>query len=280
MLYGLFAVALALVFAYLRFPVETMERFIVARSAELGPDFQTDLERVEPVFPPGIEIRRLSLNRRNQPLFLADRVLVRPKLKTLLGTGKGYRFQIGAHGGRISGSADLSGTRQRPRLRVEGRVQGLELGDLPVMRLISESSLSGILSGHFSYNSDTDGESNLFAEVQVDNLEVALARPLLVLKQIRIEMLRADVVMKNHQLQVRQITLSGDQVEGTLSGTGVIGNGLQDSRLDLAGTLKPQPGILEETGSNGLGGLMSQLASKGIPVRIRGSLDRLQLTTR
>jgi len=279
-LYGLFAVALALVFAYYRFPADTVERFIVDRSAHFGPDIQTDLGQVEPVFPPGIEIRRLSLSRKNQPLFRADRVFVTPKLKTLLGIGRAYRFRIQAHGGEITGSTELGKAPDRHILRLDGRIRELDLSAVPALRLMTESPVKGTLSGHFSYTGGTESGNDLLTQWQVDNLQVELIRPLLFLKQIRIATLRAEAIVKNQQLQVRQVTLSGDQVAGRLSGTGFIGSSLGESRLDVAGTLKPQPGILGPAGSQSPGGLMNDLAARDIPVRIRGPLNRLQLTTR
>jgi type II secretion system protein N len=278
--YGLFAVVLALIFAYLRFPVETVERFIVAQSAQFGPEIQTKLEQVEPSFPPGIEIRRLSVQRINQPLFEAEHAWVNPRLKTILGIGTGYRFRILAHGGEITGTADWITTDGQPLLQVDVQFHGIDLSDLPLTRMISESPLQGLFSGKVSYTNGASHGRQVIADARVDNLQVNLSRPLMVLKQIRIESLRADAILKNEQLQVRQIQLSGDQVEGSLSGTGRIGRSLRDSRLDLEGRLKPQPGILQETDSNGLGGLLNQLASKGIPVRISGSLDDLELNTR
>lgn len=280
LLYGAFVFVLALIFAYLRFPVETVERFIVARSARLGPQFQTTLEAVEPVFPPGIEIRHLELRRSDHPLFLAERVRVRPKLKTLLGIGRGYRFRIRAHGGEIAGTADLSGSADLPQVRIAARFDGLALGDMPAARLVSESPLQGVLSGRFSYRQGDAGGRQLVAEVRVDDLDVALAQPLLILNRIRIATLQAEAVLNGEELQVRRVTLSGDQLEGRLTGTGVIGRTLQDSRLNLSGKLKPQPAILGETDSNNIGGLLNQVAANGIAVRIRGPLDRLQLTTR
>lgn len=278
--YGVFAVALALIFAYYRFPAETVERIIVSESARLGPGIYTAIEQVEPSFPPGIEIRGLSLNRGNQPLFQAERVLVTPKLKTLLGTGKGYRFRIRAHGGAVTGSVDLSATGDQRRLQTHGWMRDLKLGDIPAVRSLSRSPLKGRLSGRWTYGNDDSDRNALKIEVQVDHLEVALSQPIGVLQQLRVETLEADAVLKNHQLQVRQVTLSGDQVEGRLSGTGVIAGSLPESRLDLAGILKPQPGILPEAGADHLQGIMNQLASKGIPIRIRGPLDRLRLTLR
>jgi hypothetical protein len=75
--------------------------------------------------------------------------------------------------------------------------------------------------------------------------------------------------------------LTGDQIEGHLSGSASLSKDIMQSIVKLSGTVMPQKQFLDNSGVQVPGVFLAGLkAGGGIPIRISGPLDDLRLETR
>jgi type II secretion system protein N len=230
------------------------------------------------MLPPGVRLQRVQVDHNNSPLLFADDLVILPQLKTLLSDRKRYSFRMKTYEGAINGTAEIDGTGQ---VTIDAVVAGLKLSGIPLLKRLSTNHIEGILDGRFAYVATSGKPEALNINLDINNVSVALGTPFFTLDQVRFDKVHADAVLRNQRLEITRVALTGDQVEGNLTGSALLNTDLMQSVVNLNGKVMPQKQFLENSGVQVSGSILAGLkAGGGIPIRISGPLGDLQLVTR
>ena len=116
---------------------------------------------------------------------------------------------------------------------------------------------------------------------EISQLTIEPATPFFTLKIISFATVEAEADLQNQQLKISRVTLTGDQIQGNLSGYASIGNDTRLTTVNLSGTVMPQTNFMQRSGFQIPPSLLEDLKTGGgIPVRISGPLDDLRLETK
>ena len=277
-LYSVYAVALAAFFVYYLFPTERLKTFIVMQVGRINPALRVTVANASLMLPPGVRLQRVQVDHDNVPLLFADDLAILPHLMTLLSDRKLYSFRMKAYEGDVTGTAEIDDSGQ---VAIDAVVAGLRLSGIPLLKRLSANHIEGILDGKFAYVAASGKPEALNITLDINNMAVTLGTPLFTLDQVRFDKVHADAVLRNQRLEITRVALTGDQIEGNLSGSASLNTDLMHSIVNLNGTVMPQKQFLENSGFQVSGAVLAGLkAGGGIPIRISGPLGDLQLATR
>ena len=280
-LYGLYTLAVAALFGYILFPSELVKSYLIAEIRKLNPNVNLTIEDVRPVFPPGLRLANVQLNYLGLPFMRADSATVVRPLKSLIAAGKGYRFKMKIHDGSIAGTASIGGRGADAAMDVQADVNHIAIGKLPFLSDLPGGKLEGTARAKLSYRGGGGQNRAIKADVQIDNFSIALSRPFFSITYVQVDTLLADVQLDDRRLKISSITFDGDQIAGSLSGSGVLQSSIQKSTVSLNGTVEPRPKLFESSGVSDPSALMRSLGAGGggVPVTISGPLDNLEFST-
>ena len=277
-LYSIYAVALATFFVYYLFPTERLKTFIVMQVGRINPALRVTIANAGLMLPLGVRLQRVQVDHDNAPLLFADDLAILPHLKTLLSDRKLYSFKIKTYEGDVTGTAEIDGSGQ---VTIDAVVAGLRLSGIPFLKRLSANHIEGILDGKFAYVTASGKPQALTINLDINSMAFRLGTPLLTLDQVRFDKVLFDAVLRNQRLEITRVALTGDQIEGNLSGSASLNTDLMHSIVNLNGTVMPQEQFLENSGFQVSGSVLAGLkAGGGIPIRISGPLGNLQLATR
>lgn len=278
-LYALYTLVVTGVFLYYLFPSESVRAFVGYQVNRADPSLELTIESVTPTLPPGLTFRSALLFQRSEPVAAASRLKVTPALTTLFGPEIALGFKGEVYGGALTGNMVLDRTKQRsepPVRALTANIVGLQVGRLHALRRVPGYDVSGTLNGAVSYRRTDDGE-NGDIRLALTDLTVRPETPLFNITDVTFNQVQAEAVLEpGRRLEIRQCTLAGPQVNGTLSGAIRVADDPGQSALDLTGTLKPHPGFLAEIGQGFPASLLLKNRSGGaggISFRIRGTIQ-------
>ncbi len=277
-LYGIYAVIVAAFFLYYLFPSQSLKNYIVAQAGRMNPDYQITAEKARLVFPFRIRLHNVDLDHFSDRLLEAEEVTITPRLRSLISRKSEFAFSMDAHQGHISGTADIA---DGQRLVLNAAASGLQLADIPFLNNMSPNKVEGVLQGVLNYAAGNGRLEALNVSLVITKLTVELATPFFTLDNISFDTVEADAVLQNQQLKISRVTLTGDQIQGNLSGYASIGNDVRLTTVNLSGTVMPQEQFIQRSGFQIPPSFLDSLKTGGgIPIRISGPLDDLRLETK
>ena len=277
--YALYTLVVTGVFLYYLFPSESVRAFVGYQVHQADPSLELTIDAVAPTLPPGLTFQSALLSRNAEPLAAASRLKVTPALTTLFGPEIAIGFKGEVYGGALKGNLVLDRTKKRPEPPVRAltaNVVGLQVAQLHALERIPGYTVSGTLNGAVSYQITDAGEKGDI-RLSLTDLSVRPETPLFNITDVTFNQVQAEAVLEpGRRLEIRQCTLAGPQVNGTLSGAVRVADDPARSALDLTGTLKPHPGFLAEIGKGFPASLLFKNRSGGggdISFRIRGTIQ-------
>jgi type II secretion system protein N len=277
-LYGSYAVIVAVFFFYYLFPSHSLKTYIIAQAGRVNPDFRLSAEKAELVFPYKIRLQNVDLDHFSDRLMEADILTVTPRFRSLISRKSLFAFSMNAYQGHISGTADIA---DGQRLVLNAVASEVQLADIPFLNRMSNNKVKGILHGSLNYAAGKGRLETLNIDLDITNLAIILASPFFTLEQLEFDTVETDAYLQNQQLKISRVALTGNQIEGNLSGYASIKNDLQRTTVNLSGTVMPQQQFIESSGFQIPPPLMDSLKSGGgIPIRISGPIDNLRLATK
>ena len=277
-LYGLYAVVVAAFFLYYLFPSQSLKNYIVAQASRVNPGYRLTAAKAQLVFPYRIRLHNVDLDHFSDRLLEAEEVTITPRLRSLISRKSVFGFSMNAHQGHITGTADIA---DGQRLVLNAVASGVQLADIPFLNNVSSNRVEGVLQGTLNYAAGSGRLEALNVNLVISKLTIVLATPFFTLKSINFETVEAEAFLQNQQLKISHVTLTGDQIQGNLSGYASIGNDVQLTTVNLSGTVMPQQEFIQRSGFQIPPSFLDNLKTGGgIPVRINGPLDDLRLETR
>ncbi len=275
--YSFYILFLGAVFVYILFPAEAVSRYVVARFAAVSPDVRLSIEDVSPILPPGLKLHRVTIAHYSGDFVKASEIRLYPRWLSLLGKQPSAAFTAFAGLGKIRGSATLAGLPAGRQVQLDAHLAGVRMEELGMLQAVADYRLEGVVSGVIRYARGNSRTSDV--QVTVADMSVTPPRPVLGIRKLHFENVRAEATLKNSNLKISSVSLSGEQVKGELTGNVVLGRRLMDSTVSLGGTLQLN---LRAEGSGGRtkpGGGEISLAGR-VPVRIQGTLGNPRVSLR
>ena len=246
--YALYAMLVAGVLLYVRFPSAALQSYLVQAADGMDPQVIFKTGSIDPSFPPGLRLNRpvFSLKERPEsPFFEAQELSVAPGMGALMTGDVTWLFDAHAYGG-VMGGRVLSGK--------NGKISGISLS-LKDVRLQEYAFLpdfgigdvAGKLTGNLDYNGpliriDT---GNGTGDFHISEGKIDLLTPFLGLETIPFGELTARFALKKGTVNLNSVSLDGKGFQGSLSGTIHLNRIMDRSRLNLKGTLEPIADYLE-----------------------------------
>lgn len=274
LLYILYTLAALLFFFYLRFPSQTVRDLIVAKVEAAKPELQITADGAYPVFPPGLKLEPFALAYGEIPIVRMAHLKVVPGLISMFRQNKEMDFNGPVASGFLKGNAQIELNESRPTYNVVMNLVRVPVDALALLDMWPDYKLAGEMSTHITYDSRKGAGGTTSINAEITPARIVLGEPLMGIEQMEFSQVVAEMTVTPRMLQIARCELSGNQIEGKITGSIIFREPLQNSRITLSCTLKPQPAFVAEHRNDMIGGfLASETAQKrGVIFRISGTV--------
>jgi type II secretion system protein N len=221
--YAAFAVAALILFLYLRFPGDILVRYLVSSASAMNPDQVLHIDSAKPVIPPGLIFTNLTLGFRNPPrsTIQADAITIKPGYLSLLSGRTAVTFAANAYGGEIRGQADTNNFLSfRGPIDWKLAADGLDIEKISYLKDRLGRQITGQFKGAMTFSGQLpsffNGAGSL--EFTLINGRYPLPEPFLGFDRLDFKSVEALFQLKNGILTIAKLKLTGDKVNGALSG--------------------------------------------------------------
>ena len=272
-LYGLFTLLALLVFLYLRFPSELIKNLLLERLARTDPDIQLTMEAVALTPPIGIKLDVPALAYADYPLIRMDFCKIRPRLVTLFGTRKIFSIDGALGQGQLSGRMEYLTDSPRPQTSIILNLNRTQVDYIDFLNQWPAFIIDGQMDALVKYDSIKSG-GTADVSTEIKQAKISLETPVMGIESLEFTRIAAQMTLTPRMLQIRNGEATGDLLESKISGSIVFRHPIENSRLNLSLTLKPQPAFIADHRNDVIGGfLASENAQKrGVVFRISGTV--------
>jgi type II secretion system protein N len=274
-LYSLWTLASLLLFLWLLFPGEFAESLIEGHADRRLGAGSVDVEGVRPALLLGLSVQGLALTLPDLPVVTAQDIRLTPSWLTLFTLRPGAAMKASLFGGNAEADARIrySGLAWD---RITGEIEDVDLATLSPFvdgRLPVDLVFSGRGQANLELTRDKGVKGK--GRIELADVTVGITDPIIPVEKLSFASVVVEVEVTGRTLTVGRIHVDGTEVDAELRGTLTLSNPLESSRVNLTGTVNPDPGFVKElTDRAPLAMLMDpKLLKKGrIPLRISGTL--------
>jgi type II secretion system protein N len=275
--YFLFILGVTAFFIYFLFPSDKLKNYITVHVNKTYPGINIKVEQVKPAFPPGLRLYNVNFYHIHDPLFKMEQIKISPGWLSLFRTKIIFFFKGSAYTGMLEGRGEF--TKNTPELMIDGKLSGIRIKEISAIKDVIGRNISGVLDGNFTYRNEKESGKDLKAELVISNGQLELVTPLLQLESLAFKKITAELAMNNMNLTIKKCIITGDQMDGTISGSVTLKNTPGQSYLKLSGTIKPHPLFIEKLENDLPANLLPKkiFSKNGVKIRIYGTLDNPRL---
>jgi len=278
--YALYAICVTIFMLYYQFPEDIAVQLVKSQTQKHAPQLNIDLESIAPSFPPGIQLRGLTIDNAQMRLWEANAMTVQPEFMSLFRMKPSVNFYSKSYSGEMKGDIGITQLKalwqQKPMpFLLNMKWRNIQLNQIEALKQIPYE-LEGIFYGLFSYEGIygawMDGSGTL--KVIVENGNITLQKPILqAIKTIQFQRFDADFSFKNKVIQLLQSNIDGD-IEGSLSGTIKLHPIIKRSQINITGKIKPSQDYINKSKLPIKAFIKPDKLKNGIPVTLTGSIQR------
>ena len=246
--YALYAILVAGVLLYVRFPSESFQSYLVQVAGRMDPQVIFSTRSLDPSFPPGLHLQEPVFSLKERPktaFFEAQDLSFNPGIGSLIRGNTTWFFDAHAYGGFINGHI-LSGK--------NGEIDGFSISlekvrihEYAFLPQFGVGDLGGTLKGNITYKGPPDqivlGDGA--GDIHISEGRIDLLNPFLGLETIPFGKLNAQFTLKKGTVNLTSVSLDGKGFQGSLSGTIRLNRIMDRSRLNLKGTIEPIGAFLD-----------------------------------
>ncbi|MCP4683579.1 MAG: type II secretion system protein GspN [Desulfobacterales bacterium] len=279
LLYILYFIVLIVGFLYYRFPSDVFKDYFEASAKMASPGLVLSIGDVRPAFPFGLKFIRAELYNKNDPnraFFMTKRLLIRPKIWSILKGDTKYRFSCGAYQGDLRGSFQVPEKDKKGVINTSIQFEDIRIEDWEYFSAITGNNLKGVLDGTLTYSGRDKSlvEGSGKADLIISAGRIAGLR-FLNSGAVGFKELLIQMSLNERKIDLAHVELKGPEIQGTLSGTVALRREFAKSRLHLKGIIEPLAGLFKDNAFafNALKILKQDLKSKGFAFVIRGTME-------
>jgi type II secretion system protein N len=237
--YIAYIVSAAIIFLYYLFPSDIVRGYIVSQLGKKAPGLQVGIREIRPSFPPGLSMIGLDIAYQGETLIVADRIRFSPMIGSLFGDVLSLHFGGSAYGGGLNGKIDFSRADPGERMSIEATLAGLQLQNLSSFRNLPGHKLTGLLGANLKFENQGGSKQRGKADITLSELIIQLSAPIFGIEILTFKVIEGDATLSDQVLQITQCTLKGAEMDGKLSGTITLKSPIEESLLNLTGTVRP-----------------------------------------
>jgi type II secretion system protein N len=281
MLYALYCVAMTLALLYYRFPSDSVREYIQATVHRINPNILVTYEKMSLSFPFSFRFDQAEIHLKNDPekdVFKAKKVIIRPKIWSIIRGRPGYCIVCAAYNGNITGCIDFQKDDHGTLYSSSFRLNDIRIDNNYQLPSGVKGRLNGLLEGSLNYSGrdihDLDGTGE--ASLNLSNGSFRLSKPVLEVEAIDFKELLIKMSLKDKRLNISNAELKGDGILGQASGTIILKDSIQKSRLSIKGTFEPTAALFKDSKNPGDAVLLLKRSLKNgkMPFTLQGTVDK------
>jgi len=276
--YLFYTLVLLLLLLWVFFPKEPLRQLLVQYLNGAYPGLSWQVQSLSLPVSEGITvvgIKGYGAQDKNQPLVQTDSLVLWPHVAEMLRTRRptaGYRLLLAQ--GVVTGI--LQRDDGKAGLHIDGSIQGLQLTECPLLALLFQRNLQGVVSANFDgvIEPSLGKISGLEAKLRVDNGLLDLKRPILNHRSLPFSQISFTLHSNGATMQLEQGVVESELFSGRFTGEIQLGRDPAKSRLDIKGTLQPRPAFYKGMNNTPvLESIRTQLESRPLPFLLSGNLN-------
>ncbi len=273
-LYIAFGLVALVFFLYARFPSEMVKNSVFEQIKAIDPKAGLDTDEIRLTIPPGLKMEPLSVDYADQPIFHMDDLKVTPSLFSLFAAAKQYSYHGNIGSGVLKGRAETAIQNKREQTKVAMTLTRVPLNYIDIVNQWKSYIPDGELDATVNFDS-LKGGGTADINLEISPSRISFDPPLMGIEALDFDQLKAQLIVTQRMLQIRNCEASGDQIEGKITGSIVFREPIDDSRLTLSLTVKPQPTFIEDHKNDVIGGMLTagNAQKRGVVFRISGTLQ-------
>jgi len=275
-LYPGYIVIVTVFFLYYLFPGDAVTSYINYQMNSMSPDIQLSIKELKPAFPPGMKLIAPDLLSRNQALFSAEFLNIKPAYLSLFKKEKMFFINGDVYEGILDSSIRIADISANPEYEVEAMFDGIQISQIPAIKAYEAYQFSGLAEGNIVYGNKEVKAGKGNAGIIVTESTVRFVPALFGLEQLEFKTINADFEILNQRLTLKKLDVDSRDVSANASGSIVLRNPINKSTINIRGEIKPHPAFLKQLSNFFPVELINSKKSKkgGIPFRITGSIER------
>lgn len=273
LLYIVFALVSLVFFFYFRFPSEMIKDALSAAIKQSQPNAEVEIGRISPAIPPGLKLETLFLNYAGYPLIRMDQLKITPSLISLFSGGKRYTYRGNIGSGHLNGHIVTAVEDGREHTQLYLTMNRVPLNHVELLNQLELYKPDGEVDATVKYD-NLKGGGTVDVHMEISPARIAFDPPIMGMEALDFRQLIAQLVISQRMLQIRNCDAAGDQIDGKISGTIVFGRTVEQSRIMLSLTVKPQPAFIADHRNDMIGGLLAtaNAQKRGVVFRISGTI--------
>jgi len=275
LLYTAYIIGITIFFLWFLFPSDTLKAYLAYRLTQGNSDVTVTIGRIKPILPPGITLQDVGIARQGMAVIKLANLKVMPALRSLFSGRITLNLKGRVYQGNLSGHVELEGGSQKNGLKIDGRVAGIQLQQLSILKQLSDHDISGSLDGTFTYT-DARPNPSLAGNLSVSNCRITLAAPVFSQKSFDFKDIKADLTLQNNTLIIKKLNAKGNQLDLDLAGNMVlIAADPGANKLNLTGTVTPHHVFLAKIENDIPANLLRnrKTGRTAISFRVDGTMD-------
>jgi len=279
--YALYCVALTLALLYYKFPSDAVRDYIQATVQRINPNILVTYERMSLSFPFSFRFEKAEFHLQNDPekdFFKTKEIIIMPKIWSIIRGRPEYCLVCAAYDGNITGCIDFKKDDYGTICNSSFKLNDIHIDDNYPLPSGIKGRLDGLLEGSLNYSGrdtyDPDGTGE--ASINLLNGSFRLSKPVLEVEAIDFKEVSIKMTLKDKKLNISNAELKGDGILGQASGSIILRDSIQKSRLNIKGTFEPTATLFK--GSKNPEDavlLLKKLLKNGkMPFTLQGTVDK------
>jgi type II secretion system protein N len=272
--YLLYTLLLLALFLWLLFPEAAVQRLSVRALNTLSPDMTWQMGSAALQQPGTLVfavITGYDSNEARQPLVQIDAFHLQPKPGISLRTGDpqaAYHLQLA--GGTVSGTLIVE---KDGWLRLTGTIEKVQIARIKVWEPSLQRTVEGELFGSFAgrvrvHGLELEGMQGI---VRLENGQIELKRAILKHQWLPFDRIVMELEPHGDSIRIKSGEINSAFFSGQFSGETRIRHPLEQSQLDLRGTLQPRPGFFSRVNNAVmLEAVRNRLGDRELPFLVSG----------
>jgi type II secretion system protein N len=227
-------IAICVIFSLVtRFPSETASKYIEQKISQTNSPVKVEINRVDPLFPPGIKADAVLVSYGGTPMVKIDNFKSLLDLSTLLSKKLAGSFKARVFDGIMSGIVRVS--KQKPReIDVETAFENLNIKNFQMDKNLPDYQFSGILNGKITTGIKQGHILKNYGEVNLTDVSLQFPKSLFALETYSFSTGKIKFAMpKPNIVKIEECSMRGQQIDMQASGEIQVATNVQKSNLNI-----------------------------------------------
>ena len=271
--WAIYIICAGLFFLYVLFPSDMVKEYLADRIRQTHPNLTVKMDRVRPVFPPGLKLYEVSVYHLGRRMAELENLKIKPDILSLFSATTHLTLSGEGYGGILKGGIDLTGNASQRDVAVDADIAGFQVSRIEALSALTTHKISGNLDARLTLKANAPGEA-LAGDLTLTEGQIEFSAPIMEQNSINFDTIEAEMIFDGRSLTIKRCRLDGNLLDADVTGSIKFAGRSARKILDLSGTVKPHDTLLAKLGRN-VSELIERrnLQNQGIAFKISGPLD-------